>query len=149
MGIIEGARQRLGAIATEAVAGGALGALEVIRASYSFAVDAGAVSTINLLDAANVPSGFVVCGGFIDVTTPVTGPGASVALGLNTTTDLLAAAAISGAPWSTAGIKAIIPVMTAATAVKATAARNVTATISAAVVTAGVFDVYLIGVRTA
>lgn len=150
LAVIEGARQRPGVAAAEAIAGGAFGSQEIIRAKYDFAVDGGVVGNINLMDAANVPAGFVVLGGFIDVITPPTSGGAgTIALQVEGAADLLAAAAVSGAPWSTTGRKAIIPVFTAATSVKTTAARNIVAVIATANLTAGVFEVYLVGFRTA
>lgn len=147
--VIEGARQRLGGAVGESTLGAAFGSFEIIRAKYDFAVDAGAVSTINLMDAANVPAGFVVWAGFIDViTVPTSGGAATLALTLEGAADISAQAVISGAPWSTVGRKAIIPVGTAATSVKTTVARNLGAVIGTATLTAGVFEVYLMGVRT-
>ncbi len=149
MAIIEGARPRLGAPVSELDAIGAMGGLEVIKASYSFASDGGAVSSINMIAGSFVPSGFVVLGGFIDVVTvPTSGGAATVALALEGAGDVLAATLISGAPWSTTGRKAIIPVFTAPSSVKTTAARNLAAVVAAATLTAGVFDVYLVGFRS-
>lgn len=148
--VMEGARQRLGGVASESASGVAFGSFEIIRAKYEFAVDGGAVSTISLMDAANVPAGFVVWAGFIDVITPPTSGGAAtLALTLEGAADMQAAVVISGAPWSTAGRKAIIPVGTAASSVKTTVARNLGAVVGTAALTAGVFEVYLMGVRTA
>lgn len=118
----------------------------VARATYSFAVNGGLVSTIPLFGALNIPNGAIIIGGGISipVTVPASGGGATISVGLNTTTDLLAAAAISGAPWSTTGYKAIIPVFTAASAVVATAARDISITIGTAALTAGIFDVWVV-----
>jgi len=149
MAIIEGARHRLGGSAAEATAGGAFGAQEVIKATYDFAVDGGAVSSINLLDAANVPAGFIALFAVVEVVTvPTSGGAATLGISLEGAGDIVAAAVISGAPWSTVGRKAGIPVG-AATSVKTTAVRNVVAVVGAAALTAGVINVYLIGVRTA
>jgi len=117
--------------------------MKVARARYSFAVDGGAVGDIDLLPSASIPANSYIVGGFMEVDTIVAGAGASVAVKVEGAADLVAAAAVSGAPWSTTGMKAIIPVFTAATTVKTTAARKVQATVSAAVLTAGVFDVVL------
>lgn len=148
MGTIEGSRQRLGVAPAEALAGAAFGSLEVIRAKYKFSEDGGAAGTITLMPGSYVPDGFVIYGGWVDVIAAVTGSGASVAVQLQAANDLISAAAISGAPWSTTGRKAIVPVMTAASSLKATAARNISAVITAADLTAGEFDIVLIGVRT-
>jgi hypothetical protein len=113
------------------------------RAEYSFATHGGAVSTITLGGDNTVPAGAVIYGGYIEVDTVLTSGGAAtVAVGLESTNDLLAAAAISGAPWSTTGRKVIIPVG-AATSVKTTVPRAVTITIATAALTAGIFRVVL------
>ena len=118
-------------------------ALKAIRARYDFAVDGGAVSTIDLTSE-SIPANAIILGGFIEVDTVLTSGGsATVALNSEGAGDLLAAAAISGAPWSTTGRKSVIPVFTGATTVKTTAARKVQATIATAALTAGVFDVVL------
>jgi hypothetical protein len=57
--------------------------------------------------------------------------------------DIVAGAAVSGAPWSTTGRKSVIPAFTGATTVKATAARKPAFVIGAANLTAGKFDVVL------
>jgi hypothetical protein len=146
--IIEGARHRVGATDGNPTGEGLAGGVQIARARYDFAVEGGAVGQVNL-SADQLPAGAVVLGGFVDVITPVTGAGASVSVDLEGVGDIMAAAAISGAPWSTAGRKSIIPAGTGATSVKTTVARNIKATISAAVVTAGVFDVYLRYIVTA
>ena len=79
----------------------------------------------------------------MDVLTAVTGAGASVGVNSEAAGDLVAAAAIVGAPWSTTGLKAIIPVYSAATAVKMTADREIKVAITGAAVTAGKFRVYV------
>lgn len=121
--------------------------IKVARARYSFAVDGGAIGDIDLLPSASIPPTSYIVGGFMEVDTIVAGAGASVAVKVEGAADLVAVAAVSGAPWSTTGMKAIIPVFTAASAVKTTVARKVQATISAAVLTAGIFDVVLFYVQ--
>lgn len=113
------------------------------RFRYSFATDGGAVGTLTLRGDP-LPSGALVLGGYIDVTTALTSGGAAtVALQLEGAGDLQAAAAITGAPWSTTGRKSIVPAFTGATSVLTTAARSVAAAIAVAALTAGAFDVYL------
>jgi hypothetical protein len=116
--------------------------IKQVRGRYDFAVDGGAASTI-VITAEKVPAAAVVLGGFMEVETAVTGAGASVAVQLEAANDIVTAAAISGAPWSTTGRKSVIPVFTGATTVKTTAARDISIVISAADLTAGVFDVVL------
>lgn len=120
--------------------------LKEASGEYSFAVDGGAVSTITLRSgnsAGNtIPSGAVILGGYLEVDTAVTSGGAAtVSVGSEGAADLVAAAAVSGAPWSTTGRKSIVPVFTGASAVKTTAARSLTITIATAALTAGVFRV--------
>lgn len=117
--------------------------LKIARGRYDFTVDGGAVGDIDLTRTAQIPAGAVILGGFVEVDTAVVGTGASVALKVEGAGDIVAAAAVSGAPWSTTGRKSVVPVFTGATTVKTTAARKIVATVSAAVLTAGVFDVVL------
>jgi hypothetical protein len=143
--VIEGASARLG----HPSADGDPGTLVVARARYSFAADGGAVGAITLLPSAAIPSGAIIINSFVEVlTAPTSGGAATIAVHVEGAGDIVAAAAISGAPWSTTGRKAGIPV-SAATSVKTTAARNVTATIATAALTAGIFDVYLVYVVAA
>jgi hypothetical protein len=77
--VIEGASLRLGNPAAE---GAAAGAVRVARGTYSFAVDGGAVGTISLLPTSDlIPSGSVILGGFVEVTTaPTSGGAATIAV---------------------------------------------------------------------
>lgn len=130
------------------------------KASWDFAIQGGAVSTINLDDDVDdltnptlstgvagsvdmaIPNKFIVYGGYVDIITTLVGATATIAIGLNTTTDIKAATAVAS---YTAGILAIIPVSTAASAVKATADRIPTITIATAALTAGKMYVNLMG----
>lgn len=124
---------------------GGLAAVGNAKMTYDFTVDGGAISTITPTNSPTIPQGAVIIGGFIDVTTLLTSGGAAtVGLGLGSgaqVASLLAPITVAGAPWSTTGIKPIIPVFTAATAVKVAAATRLTLTIAAFTVTAGKFDV--------
>jgi len=121
------------------------------KASYLFATEGGAIATIGLLalpasaGATKVPSGSLVLGGFVDVVTPPDSAAhtATIALQIESAGDLVAAAAVSGAPWSTAGRKSILPVFTGASAIKLTADRDISAVIATQALNAGAFDVYL------
>ena len=108
------------------------------KGDYDFAVDGGAVATITLRSSDGpIPTGSYIMGGLLEVDTIFTGAGASVAVQVEAAGDTVAAAAITGAPWSTTGRKSIIPVFTGATSLKTTAARLPAFVISAAVLTAG------------
>jgi hypothetical protein len=116
--------------------------IKAVVADYDFAVDGGAASTITLRGDNAIPNGAYIVGGFVDVLTAVTSGGAAtVAVNSQGAGDVVAAAAVSGAPWSTTGIKSVIPVFTGATVVKTTAPRSLAITIATAALTAGRFRV--------
>ena len=108
---------------------------------YDFAVQGGAISTINLDDAKGedlkIPDNFVCTNVIMDKITSVQGSDTTsdIAIGLNSTGDILAALAETTADGT--GLIAGIPVGTAATAVKTTAEKNATITITTKVLTAG------------
>ncbi len=118
----------------------------IVRGKYDFAVDGGAISTIAITAGLPIPSGSVVIGGYVDVTTQLTSGGAAtIACQVEGANDILTAVAV--ASW-TAGRKNILPApttgaLTASTAVKTTADRNISIVIAAATLTAGVFNVVL------
>lgn len=116
----------------------------ILRASYNFAVQGGAIGAIQLLGEDGkpvvIPNKAIVTKALVDVITAFTSGGsATVALGLNTTTDIKAATAIA----SYTGITACIPVETAATCVKMTADRTATMTVATAALTAGRVMVFI------
>lgn len=121
-------------------------AMVMVRGRYDFAVDGGAVSTIALTTGTPIPSGSVIVGGYVDVLTQLTSGGAAtIACQVEAANDILTAVAV--ASW-TAGRKNVLPApttgaLTASTAVKTTAARNISIVIATAALTAGVFDVVL------
>lgn len=121
-------------------------ALITVRGKYDFAVDGGAVSTIAITSSTPIPSGSVVVGGYVDVITALTSGGlATIACQVEAANDILTAVAV--ASW-TAGRKNVLPAptsgaLTASTAVKTTADRNISIVIAAAALTAGVVHVVL------
>jgi hypothetical protein len=117
---------------------------KVARGRYDFAVDGGAVGDIDLTSSAQIPAGAYITHGFVEVDTAVTSGGAAtVAVKVEGAADIVAAAAVSGAPWSTTGRKSVVPAATGTTSVKTTAARKIQATVATADLTAGAFDVVL------
>lgn len=119
-------------------------ALKCARARYDFSIDGGAVGAISIGATGQIPAGAYITHGFVEVDTAATSGGSgTLAIHVEAANDIVNAAAVSGAPWSTTGLKSIIPVATGATAVKTTAARTITATIATAALTAGVVDVVL------
>ena len=109
-------------------------------AEYSFATDGGAVGDI-VLRGDLIPSGAVVTDALLVVDTALTSGGAAtVAVRVEGAGDVQAAAAVSGAPWSTTGAKRGSLTATS-TPVRTTAARSITASVATAALTAGAFRV--------
>ncbi len=116
----------------------------IVRADYDFAVQGGAVGTINLLGSTAIPANSVILDGYLEVLTAVTSGGAgTMSLGVEANGDVVAQAAVSGAPWSTTGRKSIHPAATGAASLKTTVARDVAMVIGTAALTAGKFSVYM------
>lgn len=124
------------------------GQVSLAKATYDFSVDGGAISTITFATNATIPSGAIILGGIIDVLTPgTTSASGTMALGTSagsSTTSLKAALAAA----SYTGLVAVVPVFTAATMVKLTAAGQITGTIATGALTAGKWNVivaYVLG----
>lgn len=123
----------------------ALSNLRVARATYDFAVNGGDISAIGL--GVTIPDNAIIVGGFYDVITTHTSSGDSATLAIHVegANDIVNAVAIgTGTPWD-AGQRAIIPKATTpeSTAVKTSAAREITVTIAVEAVTAGKFVLFL------
>lgn len=112
---------------------------------YSFATDAGAIGTIILRSSSGaIPIGSYIVEAFMEVTTGfTTGTAATGAITVESANDLQTATIVSGAPYSTTGIKALVPVFTAATMIKVTADRAPSFVIATGTVTAGVFHLVI------
>ena len=118
--------------------------LRVAQATYDFAVEGGAIGAIGL--GVTLPDDAIIWDGFYDVKTTCTSAtdAGTMALHAQTANDLKTATAISsGTTWDAPGVKAIVPVGTAAAAIKLTAARELTATIAVEDFTAGKFVLYV------
>lgn len=122
--------------------------LKMARGIYDFTADGGAVSTIALMGATNIPSGATIVGGWVEVHTQLTSGGAAtIAVQVEGAGDIVPAVAV--ASWTT-GRKQIVPGLTAGSAlaasavVRTTAARDISAVIATAALTAGRFSVVLI-----
>lgn len=122
MPIIEGARRVHAAIA-----------------EYDFAIDAGAVGSINLRGE-KIPQGAIVVDALLDVITIPNATVDTLSLGIETAIDLQAAAARNAAPWSTVGAKRLTINATAAP-VKTTVERSIAFAINVGVLTQGKFKV--------
>lgn len=109
-------------------------------AEYAFAADGGAVGDI-VLRGESIPAGAVVTDVLLVVdTVPTSGGLATIAVRVEAAGDAQGAAAISGAPWSTAGAKRGSLTATSAP-VRTTATRAITASVGTAALTAGAFRV--------
>jgi hypothetical protein len=131
-------------IESTAQVGGGLyvGRRKLARAFYDFAVDGGAISTINLRGD-QLPSGAVILDSMVDVNTiPTSGGAATIAVNTQSAGDIVAATVLGSSPWSTATPKRGAITATSAP-VKTTAIRPIQATIAAFVLTAGKFSVLI------
>jgi hypothetical protein len=106
---------------------------------YDFAVDAGAIGTIVLRSKDGpIPAGSYILSGVLDVLTLfTTGTAAVAGLQVEAANDIVNSTIVSGAPYSTTGLKSIIPVGTGATAVKTTVVRSPSMVIATGTITAG------------
>lgn len=108
---------------------------------YDFALHGGAVSTITV-GPKLLPAGAIVMDGVIHVkTAPTSGGSATVALHLLSSEDILAATAIASLTLNS--LHDTVPVGTAATMLRCTAATQLSVVIATAALTAGVIAVGL------
>lgn len=142
-------------LAAAAAVGGTSDALRVGVVNWSFATDGAPVAvTITPIKNVTLPINSIVFGALMSVLTPPTSNAATVAVGTtagSSNASLLVAAATSGAPWSTTGLKALLPVFTSVTAIKLTAAGSVLITANAnfstflAAANVDIFLIYMVG----
>jgi len=119
------------------------GRLHHLKATYSFAVHGGTVGTI-VVASGIIPQGATIIAAYIEVNTVPVGATATIALTTGQGAgDIQAAAAISGAPWSTTGWK-LSSALTFSAVLETTAVRGVSVVIGTANLTAGVFDVHVL-----
>ncbi|HOW90744.1 MAG TPA: hypothetical protein PK883_00390 [Anaerolineaceae bacterium] len=132
------------------LAAGGLGVLRVARFVYDTAEldSAGAANTAVGAHGTGVtlPAHAIIVGGFFDVNTAFTSSASGqLAISVQGANDIQSAAAVSGAPFSTIGRKAIVPKANTpeSTSVKTTAAKEITCTVSVGALTAGKLTGYL------
>ncbi len=118
----------------------------VYKGIYDFAQRGGAVGTnLILVDDDGhpvvIPDNAIITGGYIDVLTALTSTGnnGTIALQLNAANDILSAVDAD----TITGVAAIVPVSTAASAVKMTAERSLTLVIGTNALLTGKFNVFL------
>jgi hypothetical protein len=124
-----------------------LGNLRVARFTFDASVAAnqsiGAKGT-----GVTLPQYAIVVGGFFDVNTAFTSAGGNagtIAISVESANDIQTAAAVSGAPYSTIGRKAIVPKANTpeSTSIKTTVAREITCTVATQALTAGKLTGYI------
>lgn len=116
----------------------------VAKFSYDFDAQGGVKGDITLAGTP-LPDNAIVWDGVVDVITPLTGGGSATAAvsTAQSANDLITAAAVTGAPWSTAGSKALVPVGDASNSIKMTAERAPKLVIGTAALTAGKFNLFI------
>lgn len=98
----------------------------------------------------SIPANSLVMGGWVDVNTHFHSAGAdagTIAISVESANDIISAAAVSGAPWSSIGRKAILPKINTpenAADPKTTVVREITATVAGQVLSDGKCTVYII-----
>jgi hypothetical protein len=128
-----------------------LGSLRVARFLFDTAVNDSAAAS-NKTAAAHgtgvtIPANAIVVGGFVNVNTAFTSAGgtATIAISVEAANDIISAAAVSGAPYSSIGRKAIVPKANTpeSTSVLASTAKEITCTVAVQALTAGKLTGYL------
>lgn len=88
-----------------------------------------------------LPANAVVIGGFHEVNVPFTSTNstATIAISVMAANDIVTAAAVSGAPWSTKGLKAVTPKNNTpeSTGIKVTSEKEIVVTVGVEALTAG------------
>lgn len=115
-----------------------------------FEFDAGIVANRTVAahgTGVTIPIHGIVVGGFLDVNTLFTSAAntATIAISVEGANDIQTAVAVSGAPYSSIGRKAIVPKANTpeSTSVKATAAREITCTVAVQALLTGKLTGYL------
>jgi len=108
--------------------------MKVAQFEYDFAKHGGAIGAITI-DPKLLPAGAKVLAGKIDVTTAFVGATATIAFSVVGAADVLAATAV--ATFAADALLDVVPVWTAATAIKVAVNSSLTMTIAVAALTAG------------
>jgi hypothetical protein len=116
----------------------------VAKFTYDFDSQGGASGDI-VLQGTPLPKNAIIWDGVVDViTVPESGGSATIAVTTaQSANDLITAAAISGSPWSTTGLKALVPVGDAAHGIKMTADRAPKIVIGTADLTKGKLNLFI------
>jgi hypothetical protein len=128
-----------------------VGNLRVARFTFDTeAVDSDGVDNIDVGahgTGVTIPAYAIIVGGFFDVNTPFgsAADSATVAIRVEGANDIQTATAVSGAPYSTIGRKAIVPKANTpeSTSVKTTVAREITCTVAVQALEVGKLTGYI------
>jgi hypothetical protein len=115
--------------------GDANGAMGVARVTFDPTTNANQRNPGTYLVGAALPAKAIIVGGVVQVNTVFTSAGGNtgtVAVGVEAAGDCVTAAAVSGAPWSTTGLKAVTPKANTpeTTGIPTTVARQVQVTVA-------------------
>lgn len=127
-----------------------LDALKCVAGQFDFAKLGGAVG--DYLLGVKIPAGAVIVNAFCTVLTAGDSADdtATIAVKVESANDIISAAAVSGAPWSTTGQKQGVPDWATVADYKTTTAeRDITVSIAVQALTAGKFNVYVFYVHNA
>lgn len=119
------------------------GGLRMARFKYDFAVDGGAISTITLATNSIIPANGIILGGILNPTTAlISGGSATISFGLlaGSTGSAALKALTAVATYSIDALLPVVPVFTAGSAIKLSAAGAITMSIAVAPLTAGVLE---------
>ncbi len=118
------------------------GQLRMARARYNFAVDGGVVGLITPAVNAVIPNNAIIIGGILNPTTALVGASSTIAVGTSAGSAANSLkAATAEATYSIDAVLATVPVFTAASSIKLTAAGSITITVAVADLTAGVMEI--------
>ena len=123
------------------------GGLQVIKGTYDFSVDGGAIGAILLASSPIIPAGFIILGGIIDpITTLNGGGGATVAVGVGSGAQAASLKVAAGFATYIGGTPlAMLPIWTSGF-FKLTADSKLSITVAVAALTAGKMAVHVVGV---
>jgi hypothetical protein len=114
------------------------GALQVAKGTYDFAVDGGAVGTIQLVSSPIIPANSIILGGILDpITTFNGGGGATVAVGIGTGASTAALKAAAGFATYVGGTPLVMLPVWSAAFFKLAADGKLSVTVAVAALTAG------------
>lgn len=122
-----------------------LGALQVAKATYDFAVDGGAVGTITPINSPVFPAGAIIMGGVIyPITLPTSGGAATIGIGFGSGAQAaLIKAAATGIATYVAGVPLVMIPVWASGFFKVAVEGKMTFTVGTAALTAGKIAVHV------